>query len=512
MTRRPSLLLSCLLLFLPAAHGAVARAQTDPPTIDETDPGSPDAKPDPADPGTVVQDEYGAIPADLPDSQSRELAWRLPPLVHSDAYYQAHYGFYPPLSPGDRLTTANRLKLFQYLTNGGQRAAALQTIGVPQLGSDLTFWWGLIEGMADPWTSVNCNKTHHDPERNCPVCVQWQVGYGAQAIQLPPRNCSVSILSDIVGATSAAYPGRSAQAIGSQVAWQAGSRWSFPNVSASTLRQLPDDVNGTCADPAGVTAPCNNRYWGSVLIRDPAVGAWLESAVTFPCYLPGAPGWCDYYKGYWQRNSDWLNKVINTWTDLRNAGRARTAGFLEQDTRLDGSGYDFDPYHTKASCWNGAAVLGISLQNGHGKTALCVGAEGTDGRFSGQLTSFHHVPGDDRTYRRTAYGLASDDWAFGYWKLECNADEYVSSVSQDATWTQGDDRFHGIGCARLATGWNPGRCNVRVFDAGDNRGDNPPMEDWDSGAFKGQCATNEYVAGISVNPGNGAPHSLLCCR
>jgi hypothetical protein len=61
-------------------------------------------------------------------------------------------------------------------------------------------------------------------------------------------------------------------------------------------------------------------------------------------------------------------------------------------------------------------------------------------------------------------------------------------------------------------GWSPGRCNVRVFDAHDDRGDNPAMEDWDVGAFKGQCATNEYVAGISVHPGSGAPHSLLCCR
>ena len=27
----------------------------------------------------------------------------------------------------------------------------------------------------------------------------------------------------------------------------------------------------------------------------------------------------------------------------------------------------------------------------------------------------------------------NDDWAFGYWKLECNGDEYVSGVGEDAT-------------------------------------------------------------------------------
>jgi hypothetical protein len=512
MTRRQSLLLCCLVLFMPVAQGAAARAQTDPPGLgtEETDPGSPNPKTDDADPGTEVKNDY--IPGDLPDSQSHELGWRLPPIAHPYSYYQANYGFNPPSNPADRLTTANRLKLFQYLTNGGQRGAALRTVSVPQLGSDLTFWWGLIEGMTVPWVSVNCNGTHNDPERNCPRCVLWQVGYGVQVQSQSQPQCA---LSDIGGGMNATYPGWSAQAIGSQVAWQAGSRWSFPNVSTSTLQQQPDAGNGTCGDPySGNATPCNNRYWGSVLIRDPAVGAWLESAVSFPCYRANPPGWCydPYYQNNRQRNSDWLAKVLNSWTDLANAGRAKTAGFLDQDTRLDGSGYDFDSFHTKASCWNGAAVLGISQQNGRGKTALCVGAEGTDGRFSGQLTSFHHVPGDDRTLRRTAYGSPNDDWASGYWKLECNGDEYVSGVGQDASWTQGDNRFHGIACSRLATGWSPGRCNVRVFDSRNDRGDNPPMEDWDSGALKGQCATDEYVAGISVNPGNGAPHSLLCCR
>jgi hypothetical protein len=51
---------------------------------------------------------------------------------------------------------------------------------------------------------------------------------------------------------------------------------------------------------------------------------------------------------------------------------------------------------------------------------------------------------------------------------------------------------------------------VRTFDATNDRG-TTASGDWDPGAYKGECALNEYVAGVSIHPTTRRPHSLLCC-
>jgi hypothetical protein len=103
----------------------------------------------------------------------------------------------------------------------------------------------------------------------------------------------------------------------------------------------------------------------------------------------------------------------------------------------------------------------------------------------------------------------SADWAPGAWKLECGDAEYVSAVSEDASMCQGDNRFHAVQCAK-GKGLESGGCHARTFDHGDDRGSSV-AGDWDFGAYKGECGDAEYVAGVSVSPGSGAPHSLLCC-
>jgi hypothetical protein len=39
---------------------------------------------------------------------------------------------------------------------------------------------------------------------------------------------------------------------------------------------------------------------------------------------------------------------------------------------------------------------------------------------------------------------------------------------------------------------------------------NLPSSDWDYGYWKGECHPGEYVAGVSVT-GTGSPHDILCC-
>jgi hypothetical protein len=53
-----------------------------------------------------------------------------------------------------------------------------------------------------------------------------------------------------------------------------------------------------------------------------------------------------------------------------------------------------------------------------------------------------------------------------------------------------------------------GSCATVSFDASDERR-TAIGGDFDVGGVKGQCALDEYVAGMSLS--SGTPHSLLCC-
>ena len=58
-------------------------------------------------------------------------------------------------------------------------------------------------------------------------------------------------------------------------------------------------------------------------------------------------------------------------------------------------------------------------------------------------------------------------------------------------------------------------CYLRPFDGlngvdGDNRGDNDNNTDWDPGRNKGECAAEEFVAGVGQDH-SGRTNGLLCC-
>jgi hypothetical protein len=94
--------------------------------------------------------------------------------------------------------------------------------------------------------------------------------------------------------------------------------------------------------------------------------------------------------------------------------------------------------------------------------------------------------------------------------------EYVSAVSENALQCQGNNRFHAVQCSS-ATGLldnSPQVCDARAFDGGDSREPRAAdtSRDWDYGAFKGECGLGQFVAGVSVDPATGRPHSLLCCN
>jgi hypothetical protein len=184
----------------------------------------------------------------------------------------------------------------------------------------------------------------------------------------------------------------------------------------------------------------------------------------------------------------------------------QAAVFRDQSTQLDvqaGGLNDYWDYgYTIATCAYDETIAGISdIPGDTARTALCATVPSTT--FSYGVTAVLNVTnGDQRRAQRLG------DWAPGYTKLECASGEYVRGVSEDSVNTGNDHHFHAIECATGSV--LSDTCNTLVFDQGDNRG-NTASGDWDVGAYKGECASGEYVGGVSVSPTTGAPHSILCC-
>ncbi len=175
-------------------------------------------------------------------------------------------------------------------------------------------------------------------------------------------------------------------------------------------------------------------------------------------------------------------------------------------TFLDGSEQrsqgEWDPCRGKADCAPGEGIVGLSeIPWSANRSALC---RRIGGQLSGNVAARIDLDGRRDVRRASRAG----DWANGYFKLECGENEYVLGVSENAAQCQGDRRVHAVLCG-AATGLTDA-CRTRTLDGGDDRG-TVASGDWDPFAFKGECAEREYVAGVSVDPGSGRAHSILCC-
>jgi hypothetical protein len=151
---------------------------------------------------------------------------------------------------------------------------------------------------------------------------------------------------------------------------------------------------------------------------------------------------------------------------------------------------DYDSGARKAACPDGERLLGLSHSAGRG---LC-----TDGELS-WTAGAASVVSDERN--------VDTDWAGGYTKVQCPRDQFAigyalrgSAVSTLLCAPAG----HPLGTAGR-TVW---------FDRADNRPPSGPGGDFANGQAKGQCGTDEYVAGVAYTgrftaPGKN-PAALLC--
>ncbi|MEZ0113791.1 endoglucanase [Catenulispora sp. EB89] len=104
--------------------------------------------------------------------------------------------------------------------------------------------------------------------------------------------------------------------------------------------------------------------------------------------------------------------------------------------------------------------------------------------------------------------VTEGDWASGYSKLQCPDNTFAVGYS-----------VHNNGMAALLCAPSAAALPTTGHDVWFNQGDNRPAgggstaSDWAPGSYKGQCADNEYVAGVAYTwqwAEGGVPDALLC--
>ncbi|GAB3905295.1 glycoside hydrolase family 5 protein [Kibdelosporangium lantanae] len=146
---------------------------------------------------------------------------------------------------------------------------------------------------------------------------------------------------------------------------------------------------------------------------------------------------------------------------------------------------DWNPGARKGVCPDGQRLIGLAHTGNRG---LCTSSTAVSG----------YVVVRDETYVDT-------DWASGYTKVQCPPGSYVVGYSVTGA------AFSAALCGKVGTLGRTGR--TVWFDRGDNRPAGSPGGEFAYGNYKGQCAANEYVAGVAYTGRIGSrrtPDALLC--
>ncbi|MET8249439.1 cellulase family glycosylhydrolase [Streptomyces sp. NPDC005202] len=182
--------------------------------------------------------------------------------------------------------------------------------------------------------------------------------------------------------------------------------------------------------------------------------------------------------------------AVPTWRML-----ATDHGDYVESLRVRADG-DWDPGAYKAACPDGLRLMGLGHTAGRG---LCTDITAGDLRAAGNTQT---VVTDER------YVPQGGDWASGYTKLQCPSGHFLIGYSRRG------GRLSAALCA-------PARTSLGVtgrtvwFDRSDNRPADAYGGDFAYGDHKGQCADDEYAAGIAFTTRIGStagPAALLCRR
>jgi hypothetical protein len=156
---------------------------------------------------------------------------------------------------------------------------------------------------------------------------------------------------------------------------------------------------------------------------------------------------------------------------------------------------DWDSGARKAACPDGQRLLGLSHTGNRG---LC--SDVTAGALWAPAGA-HEVVRDER------HVAPGGDWASGYTKLQCADGQFMTGYSVRGA------AVSAVLCATASAGRLGSGGRTVWFDRGDNRGPAPKGGDFASGNYKGQCADDEYAAGVAYTGRLGSsrtPDALYC--
>jgi hypothetical protein len=154
---------------------------------------------------------------------------------------------------------------------------------------------------------------------------------------------------------------------------------------------------------------------------------------------------------------------------------------------------DWSSGNRKGDCPDAERLMGLGRSDSRG---LC-----TDNLEPVKSSGAWTVVTDERY-------VTEGDWASGYSKLQCPDDTFAVGYSVHS------NAMSALLCAPAGRSLSMSGRDV-WFDRGDNRpaGGGSTASDWAPGYYKGQCADNEYAAGVGFtwnwNQG-GVPDVLLC--
>ncbi|MFD8749696.1 glycoside hydrolase family 5 protein [Kitasatospora sp. NPDC059577] len=200
--------------------------------------------------------------------------------------------------------------------------------------------------------------------------------------------------------------------------------------------------------------------------------------------------------GDW-RATDW-NKLVNAPARTGPVPRSDHWNMLDLDfgdqdlSRTMRAKADWAVGYRKGNCPDTQRVVGLARSSNRG---LCTDANQPAGTAAGWTAV------NDERYVKA-------DWAGGYNKLQCPDNSFAVGYSVNG------NAMATLLCAPSTTPL-PATDRLVWFDHGDNRpatgGSN--ASDWAPGHYKGQCADNEYLAGVAFTwkwMHGGAPDALLC--
>jgi hypothetical protein len=100
------------------------------------------------------------------------------------------------------------------------------------------------------------------------------------------------------------------------------------------------------------------------------------------------------------------------------------------------------------------------------------------------------------------------DWGYGEYRGFCDSTRWPTGVSA----ATGSGRAHSFLCASAggtADFYSPYRL-LDISTANDGYGNHPLGYDWDYGYYKGECAADELVSGLTQAPSGGALKHVRC--